>query len=30
MPGLYLEKRIPTLNPQRFYSIRVIPTLFSS
>ena len=26
--GFYLEKRIPTLNQQRFYSIHVIPTLF--
>lgn len=30
MLGLYLEKRIPTLNQHRFYTIQVMPTLFGS
>lgn len=30
MPGLYLEKRIPTLNQQRFYRITITQTLFGS
>lgn len=28
MQGIYLEKRIPTLNQQRFYMITVTRTLF--
>lgn len=30
MLGLYLEKRIPMLNQQRFYTLQVMPTLFGS
>ena len=30
MPVLYLEKRIPARNQQRFYTITVTPTLFGS
>jgi predicted DNA-binding WGR domain protein len=30
MVSIYLEKRIPTLNQQRFYRIHIIPTLWGS
>ncbi len=30
MVSIYLEKRIPTLNQQRFYTLQVMPTLFGS